>query len=107
MRQKLVVAAVSTMFLLTSFSASASFTVLGGIECPDVVKEHKEEQFREMNKWWLLGYFTGRNLEQDASVGRGQGKDKIYRWALDHCENNPSDDWEDAARETYNQMEGL
>ena len=51
-------------------AANAEYTVKGSVECPDIIKEDANENYREYNKWWLLGYFTARNYVADQEVGQ-------------------------------------
>ena len=81
--------------------AHAEYTVKGSVECPGIVEEDANEHFRQYNRWWVLGYFTGRNYAADKDVGKGMDNDKIYEIALDFCKNNPNNDWDDASRHVY------
>ena len=95
---------------LSAFPAMAEYTVKGSVECPDIVKEDANENYREYNKWWLLGYFTARNFMVDKETGSGQaGKgvenDNIYAMALDFCRSNPASDWDDAAIHVYDLLD--
>lgn len=98
---KTLLATAAAFTLVVATSASA-YTVKGSIECPDVIKEDSNKNFRDMNKWWLLGYFTARNFNTDASVGKDVDEDQIYRMALNFCESNGGKDWDDAAIHIYN-----
>ena len=81
--------------------AHADYTVKGSVECPGIVEEDAHEHYRQYNRWWVLGYFTGRNYVEDKGVGKGMDNDKIYEIALDYCKNNPGSDWDDASRHVY------
>jgi hypothetical protein len=85
---------------LTPVGAQA-YTVKGSIECPEMMEEDANETFALANKFWLLGYLTGRNFENDTDVGRGMESDTIYSIALDFCRNNPSKDIDDAGIRVY------
>ncbi len=88
--------------VITALTGPASaYTVKGSIECPDVIREDSNEDFRNMNKWWLLGYFSARNYSADASVGKDVDNDQIYRMALNFCQENAPKDWDDAAIHIY------
>jgi hypothetical protein len=82
-----------------------AYTVKGSVECPDIVRENNNENFREMNKWWMLGYFTARNFATDASVGKDIDDDNIYNMALGFCEQNNDKDWDDAAIHVYDLLD--
>ena len=71
-----------------------AYTVKGSVECPDIIREDGDEDFRLANQWWLLGYITARNYEDDADIGLNTEDDKIY-------ERNVGSDWDDAAMEVY------
>ena len=87
-------------------AAYADYTVKGSVECPDVVKEDANEHFREFNKWWILGYFTGRNYERDrhqpdSLVGKGIDSDDLYAHVLSYCRTHPDNDMDDASIDHY------
>ncbi len=92
------------MISVLSMPADA-YTVKGSVECPDIVRENNNENFREMNKWWMLGYFTARNFATDASVGKDIDDDNIYNMALGFCEQNNDKDWDDAAIHVYDLLD--
>ncbi len=58
-----------------------------------------------MNKWWLMGYFTGRNFAVDAEAGKAIEDENIYQMALDYCRSNPAKDWDDAAIYVYDRLD--
>ena len=78
-----------------------AYTVKGSVECPDIIREDGDEDFRLANQWWLLGYITARNYEDDADIGLNTEDDKIYELALNFCKRNVGSDWDDAAMEVY------
>lgn len=98
MKQTIALAAILAAVALP---ASAEYTVKGSVECPDIITEDGNENYREFNKWWLLGYFTGRNYAADAEVGKGVDADQIYSMALNYCKSNATSDWDDAAIHIY------
>ena len=81
-----------------------AYTVKGSVECPDIVREDANEDFRPSNQWWVLGYITARNYEEDADVGLDIDNDKIYAMGLDFCRRNSASDWDDAAIQIYDSM---
>lgn len=87
--------------LLIGTPAHAQYTVKGSVECPDILKEDKHDQYREYNKWWLLGYFTARNYSDQLNIGHNIEDDSIYEMALTFCRNNAGGDWDDAAIYVY------
>jgi len=84
---------------------AAAYTVKSSVECPDIVREDSHESYREMNKWWLMGYFTGRNYAIDAETGKAIADEDIYRMALEYCRSNPAGDWDDAAIHVYDRLD--
>ncbi|MEO0751310.1 MAG: hypothetical protein AAFY25_05865 [Pseudomonadota bacterium] len=101
--KKMVLAAA---FLgVSSLSAAADYTVKGSFDCEAAVREDENEQFREYNKWWLLGYFTARNYELQQNVGNGIDDGNIYEMALNFCKSNPGNDWDDAAIHIYDLLD--
>ncbi|MFQ5565032.1 MAG: HdeA/HdeB family chaperone [Paracoccaceae bacterium] len=88
--------------ILAMASPAAAYTVKGSVECPDVVKEDANENYRKMNMWWILGYFTGRNYEQDVSVGKGIDAEDLYAHVLSYCKAHPGNDMDDASIDLYN-----
>lgn len=89
---------------LASSSVAPAYTVKFSVGCEAVLREDANEHYREYNKWWLMGYFTGRNYADDAEVGNGADDDQIYAIALRYCHDDPSKDWDDAALHTYDRM---
>lgn len=85
---------------LTPVGAQA-YTVIGGIQCPKMIEEDANESYKLANEFWLLGYLSGRNFENDIDVGKGFDSSTIYVMALDFCRNNPSKDIDDAAIRVY------
>jgi uncharacterized membrane protein YgcG len=99
------------LLAVVALPAQAEYTVKGGVECPDIVKEDADEHYREYNKWWLLGYITGRNYQidlggNDSNAGRDVESDAIYAMALEWCRNNPGNDWDDAAIQLFDRLSG-
>jgi hypothetical protein len=84
-----------------------AYTVRGNVECPDVVKEDADESFRLANQFWLLGYITARNYNDDAQVASGMEDDVIYGMMLAYCKKNSSSDMDDAAIRVYEILSNL
>jgi hypothetical protein len=82
-----------------------AYTVKSSVECPDVIREDSDDAYREMNKWWLMGYFTGRNFAINGEAGKAIEDENIYEMALDYCRSNPGDDWDDAAIHVYDRLD--
>jgi hypothetical protein len=78
-----------------------AYTVNGSLECTDIIREHSNEDFRLANMFWLLGYITARNYEDDADAGLDVANDKIYALGVDFCRRNQDSDWDDAAIQVY------
>ena len=89
------------VLILAMASPAAAYTVKGSVECPDVVREDATEDFRKMNMWWILGYFSGRNYENAASVGKGIDGDDLYAHVLAYCRSHPGKDMDDASIDLY------
>ncbi len=87
---------------LAMASPAAAYTVKGSVECPDVIREDANEDHRNMNKWWVLGYFSGRNYERDASTGKGLDAEDLYAHVLTCCSTHPGNDMDDASIDLYN-----
>lgn len=103
--KKIAIAGLAVALGLGMVPAQAEYTVKGSVECPDIVKENENENYREFNKWWLLGYFTARNYVADQEVGKGIENDSIYAMALDFCKGNAGSDWDDAAIHVYDLLD--
>ncbi|MCH8169350.1 MAG: hypothetical protein IID49_01570 [Proteobacteria bacterium] len=86
-------------------AAYATYTVKGSVECPDVVKEDANEDFRKMNMWWILGYFSGRNYERDEQTGKGIDSEDLYAHVLSFCRANPGKDMDDASIDLYDLLQ--
>ena len=102
MNRLLVSAAVVAAAVLAS--PANAYTVKGSVSCPDIVTEHQNESYRAMNRWWLLGYFTARNYVDNVDVGYQVDEEDVYALAYQFCQNNPGNDWDDAAINTYDSM---
>ncbi len=89
------------VLILAIAQPAAAYTVKGSVECPDVIREDANEDFRKMNMWWVLGYISGRNYESDASVGKGLDSEDLYGHVLTYCRNNLASDMDDAAIDLY------
>jgi len=81
---------------------AAAYTVKGSVECPDVVKEDANDKFRLANMWWILGYMSGRNYENDANTSKGVEAEDLYAHVLSFCRANPGKDMDDASIDLYN-----
>ncbi|MEM6588279.1 MAG: hypothetical protein AAF641_07495 [Pseudomonadota bacterium] len=101
--KKVILAAV--LFGACAFQAAADYTVKGSFDCEAALREDDNEQYREYNKWWLMGYFTARNYELGKNVGYGADNENIYQMALSFCQSNPGNDWNDAAIHIYDVMD--
>lgn len=97
---------LATIVGFTPIDAQA-YTILGSVECPDVVREDEDESFRLANQFWVLGYITARNFEVDVDVGSGVDDDVIYGMMLAFCKKNPSNDMNDAANRVYEILSNL
>jgi hypothetical protein len=102
---KLGALAAMTLIGFAAPASGAAYTVKSSVECPDIVREDANENYREMNKWWLMGYFTGRNYAADAETGKAVEDEDIYQMALDYCRENPGNDWDDAAIHVYGRLD--
>ncbi len=93
---------LTTLALILAIAQpAAAYTVKGSVECPDVVREDANEEFRKMNMWWALGYFSGRNYERDATTGKGVDAEYIYAHVLSYCRTHPDNDTDDASKDLY------
>lgn len=84
--------------------AASAYTAKGIVECPKLLEEDANPEFRQMNKFWLLGYITARNYEADADAGAETDNEALYLLALDYCRANPEGDLDDAAIEVYDTL---
>jgi len=89
------------VLILAMASPAAAYTVKGSVECPDVIREDSNENHRKMNMWWILGYFSGRNYELDAQVGKGIDGDDLYAHVLTYCRSHLGNDMDDASNDLY------
>lgn len=95
--------------LLSAHTVQAEYTVKGSVQCPDIVTEDADANFRQYNKWWLLGYISGRNhaislVGSDGVAGKNIDSDQIYGMALSFCEANPDKTWADAGANVYQRL---
>ena len=98
-----IAAAILAAAALTSAAAPA-YTIKGGVTCEEIMTEHDIEDYRNMNRWWLLGYITARNMYEDADVGYGVDDELIYDRAYKFCAGNLDMTWNDAAYSVYENM---
>ena len=96
---------VAVLLALGLFGQAAGYTVKSSVACRDIIREDSHESYREMNKWWLMGYFTGRNYAINAEAGKAVEDEELYQMALGYCRNNPDGDWDDAAIHIYDQVD--
>ncbi len=96
---------VAALTALSMASPAMAYTVKSSVQCGDIVREDSNETYRQMNKWWLMGYFTGRNYAVDSEAGKAIEDENIYQMALDYCRNNPAEDWDDAAIYVYDRLD--
>ena len=87
--------------ILAMASPAAAYTVKGSVECPDVIREDANEDHRNMNMWWLLGYISARNYESDADTAEGMDADDLYGHVLTYCRSHLGNDMDDGAIELY------
>lgn len=97
-----LILSVAAIASIAAAAPAHAYTIKGAVECPVILEEHKNEDYRAMNRWWLLGYITARNYNDNADVSRGIGEHDIYQVAYDYCARNSSSDWDDAAQHVYN-----
>tara|TARA_R100001129_G_C5188855_1_gene210140 strand:+ start:331 stop:663 length:333 start_codon:yes stop_codon:yes gene_type:complete len=97
---------IATIVGFTPIETQA-YTILGSVDCPDVVREDEDESFRLANQFWVLGYITARNFGADADVGTGVEDDVIYGMMLAFCKKNPNNDMDDAANRVYEILSNL
>lgn len=90
--------------LLAWTGTAHAYLVKGNVECQDVVKEDENESYRLANKFWLLGYLTARNFENQAEKGKNIEIDDLYEVALTYCKNNPAMDIDDAGIFLYDRL---
>lgn len=104
MRICLILSGLSAAVMLMPPSPSAAYTAKGFVECPKLIEEDANPNYRQMNKFWLLGYITARNYENDASVGDSIDDESLYLLALEFCRRNPQADLDDAAIDIYDRL---
>ena len=98
MKFRLLTALVLTLAMAPP---AAGYTIKGSVECRDVVLEEANERFREAIKWWVLGYFSGRNYERDADTGKDMDGEALYAHVLNYCREHPGDGTDNASIDIY------
>ncbi len=86
---------------LAMASPAAAYTVKGSVECRAVALGDANERFREAIKWWVLGYFSGRNYERAADTGKNMDGEALYAHVLNYCREHPSHDISNASKDLY------
>lgn len=101
---RLVSLSIALATVIGLAGTAQAYTVLGLVTCPQILEEHSNENYRAMNRWWILGYFSARNYENDADVGTGVGDEALYTMAYQYCQKNADRDWDDATRSVYESL---
>lgn len=83
---------------------AAEYTIKGSVACTDVLAEDSDDTYREMNKWWLMGYVTARNFEGQLSIAQDVADEELYQMGIDFCRANRDLDWDDAAQDVYRRL---
>jgi hypothetical protein len=93
---------ILALFLLTLSVQAGAWTVKGvGVRaCGEVINKLDKASYGQ----WLLGYISGKNYNEDASVGKGMSGIAIYEAAMKYCRENPLNDWADASEDVYQQL---
>lgn len=98
-----------TLFALTFISLAglahgAEYTIKGSVSCTDILSEDSDKTFREMNKWWLMGYVTARNFAAQQNIAQDVADEELYQLGLEFCRQNRALDWDDAAQDVYQRL---
>lgn len=96
--------ATALALLLPGLGHAAEYTIKGSVACTDVLAEDSDPTYREMNKWWLMGYVTARNFEAQQNFGRDVADEELYQMGLAFCRSNRDLDWDDAAQDVYGRL---
>jgi hypothetical protein len=104
---RFLVPAIAALAVAFTPTDAHAYWIKGSVDCPDVVVEDANKSFQLANKFWLLGYITARNYDEDADVAKEVEDDVIYGMMLAYCKNNPSSDMDDAAIRVYEILSNL
>ena len=78
---------------LLSFSAiTAAYTVRGTPDC-------QEWQSDNSDRFWVMGYISGRNAALNETLTSGRDMDEVYQYVTQFCKANPKKDADDALQE--------
>jgi len=77
----------------------------GGETCSTVrEKVQTNAQYRNFYNAWLLGYLTRYNYDNGTKLGQGFKDQALLDAALQHCSQNPLDDFDLAAASVVEQL---
>lgn len=104
---KSIFATLTLSAVLASPVWSAWIIGNGIMTCAEMTQEH--ERFSRdgtvgVTQQWIFGFFSGRNYEASANVGKGKEK-ALYAAVLKHCRENPLDDIWEATNSVYRQLD--
>ena len=78
---------------LLSFSmTAAAYTVRGTPDC-------QEWQADSSDRFWVMGYISGRNAALNESLTSGRDMDEVYQYVTQFCKANPGKDADDALQD--------
>jgi hypothetical protein len=78
---------------LLSFSmTAAAYTVRGTPDC-------QEWQSDSNDRFWVMGYISGRNAALNESLTSGRDMDEVYQYVTQFCKANPGKDADDALQD--------
>jgi hypothetical protein len=84
--------------LLSLPTIGSAYTVRGMPDC----QEWKADQ---TDRFWAMGYISGRNAALDESLTSGKDMDEVYQFVTQFCQANPDKDADDALQ-AYAQAQG-
>tara|TARA_B100001559_G_C16076839_1_gene428435 strand:+ start:169 stop:480 length:312 start_codon:yes stop_codon:yes gene_type:complete len=95
------------MILGLLFSNSLhAYTVKGSVSCGTIISSYEKDASltRGMMIAFVNGYFTGRNYETNADVGKGTDNESRFYALLKYCRENPLKKNYHGAEHIYNKL---
>ncbi len=107
MKIKMLLTVVAVLVAAGMAACTSTYLIrgAGGTTCSTVVRKISESnQYRHVYNAWLSGYLTRYNYEHDRKLGSGFDDQALIDTALQHCRQNPLDNFDKAAEYVIQQL---
>jgi hypothetical protein len=83
---------------------ATAYSTNGNEACSEIVQADDNEEYRTSNKWWIYGFFIGRNSVENTEVGEGIEPEDLYVTALEICRSSSEITYRDAVNHLFDQL---